>query len=91
MKITKKLILDTIATECNIKREYVDLQKYEGFYYWGEKSGAVFVECCLYMTRLDDWPLHRWIEDFKDKSAKCIASNNCTTLQDHIESIDWRL
>lgn len=89
--ITKKLILDTIAERHGVKREYLALHKEDGFYYWGEKAAAVFTETCIYITRLNDFSLDRWVSDFDSKMQDTIARTGFSTLNDYIESIDWRL
>ena len=87
MRLTKQKIVTAVCVKHNIKPEYLDLDKFEGEYYWSGKLAALLNETCTYKRTLNsNWTLVDWQKHFGRVLA---ASNLPSDLNAYIESIDW--
>ena len=86
--LSKKKIIVAVAAEFDVKPEYIGLDKFEGEYYWIGKLPALFTGTCIYINNLSQWPLSRWIEDFKFKLKESELSGD---LNAKVEAINWEV
>ena len=90
--LTKKKIIKAVSEKTGVKIDYIELDKSDGFYYWCGKSGAMFDEMCIYINRLSDYTLERWVEHFEGKIEDWSRTRWYDDEQDlnkAIEAINW--
>jgi hypothetical protein len=88
--MTKNQLLKRISTELNIPRDYIDLLKLEGEYYWEGKLGAVLTSTLIGRATLKDTPYSFWVDDLSNKINNFTDEwNPC--IVEYIESINWEV
>lgn len=90
MLITKKTIISRIKKETGLKD--IELDKFDGEYYWIGKVAALFDETCTYYRTLNhpNVPLEYWVNNCKKKIEKAEEIHG-KPIQELVDSIDWNI
>jgi hypothetical protein len=88
-RVTINRIIKAVKAETGLS---VEMDKFEGIYYWcGEVASVLAMESenCTHMTRLNDWTLERWVESFV-YMVKVFEDANNKTVQQQVDQFDWK-
>ncbi|MBU2968757.1 hypothetical protein KO527_05265 [Pseudoalteromonas sp. C2R02] len=88
---TKKAIVQAVCTKFNIKPEYLNIDKDDGFYYWTGFAACMLDGSCTYIKYLSDWTLDRWVADFESKLEEWqeYRDEGERDMNTEIEKINW--
>lgn len=54
--------------EVNFHSGCVELNRAQGARHWAGDAAVSFYDLCLYVTRLSDFSIERWVDDFLTKT-----------------------